>query len=97
MSDDLLQDKAELSLDEVCVSCNLAREVVTSYIEEGLLEVEGATTQGWRFSQTQVVYIQKATRLQNDLRLNVAGSVLVLELLEQIDELKNRLQRFERG
>ena len=66
-----------------------------SYVEEGLIEVSGPDTQSWRFTRTHIVHLQKAHRLEQDLRLNPAGSVLVLELQAQIERLQARLRAFE--
>jgi chaperone modulatory protein CbpM len=36
-----------------------------------------------------------ALRLQNDLDVNLAGAALALELLDELDELRARVQRLE--
>ncbi len=97
MNTDLLKTQAEMTLEDVCQTCGLATDTIVTYIQEGLIDVPGDNTASWRFSETQIVHIQKATRLEQDLRLNPAGSVLVLELLAQIEDLKTQLRRFERG
>ena len=96
MSDDRPDDGMELSFEDVCTACNLPANAVISYIEEGLVEVEGSDVTHWRFSETALLHIKKAHRLECDLRLNAAGSVLVLELMAQIEDLKRQLRRFER-
>ena len=50
----------------------------------------------WRFSEISVVRIQKAYRLEKDLRLNPAGAALALELMSQIEELKIQIKRLQR-
>jgi chaperone modulatory protein CbpM len=97
MTSDLLKHRAEMTLEDVCNTCGLATDTIVTYVQEGLIDVPGDNTSNWRFSETQIVHIQKATRLEHDLRLNTAGSVLVLELLAQIEDLKTQLKRFERG
>ena len=96
MTDGLLKDQKSLTLQDICDQCNLSREVVVAYIEEGLIEVAGSTVSSWRFSEIHLLHIQKANRLEHDLRLNPAGSVLVLELMQQIEQLKNQLKRLQR-
>jgi len=95
MSDNFLKDQPELTLEDVCECCGLSADTVITYVHEGLVDVRGKDATGWRFSQTHMVHIKKASRLEQDLRLNPAGSVLVLELLSQIDDLKNQIKRFE--
>ncbi len=95
MSKDLLQEQSDLTLDDICERCGLSIDTVTTYVHEGLVDVSGSEATGWKFTQTHMVHIQKARRLEQDLRLNPAGSVLVLELLAQIDTLKARLKHFD--
>jgi len=96
MTDGLLKDQKSLTLQDICDQCNLSHEVVMTYIEEGLIGVAGNTVASWRFSEIHLLHIQKANRLERDLRLNPAGSVLVLELMQEIESLKNQLRRLQR-
>ena len=84
-----------MTLDDVCERCGLSSDIIVTYVQEGLVDVSGDDASCWRFSQTHLVYIQKARRLETDLRLNPAGSVLVLELMAQIEKLKNQLKSFD--
>jgi len=95
MTNDLTNEKADLTIDDFCQRCGLSSDVVTTYVEEGLIEVSGPDTQSWKFTRTHIVHLQKAHRLEQDLRLNPAGSVLVLELQAQIERLQARLRAFE--
>jgi len=97
MNDDILNDHEPLSLDDVCKNCSLDQETVLTYVHEGLIEVTSYNANIMKFSQSHIVRIQKAHRLERDLRLNPAGSVLVLELIAQIDDLKNQLKYFKRS
>lgn len=95
MNRDTMQEDIVLTLEEVCESCAVSAAEVKAYIEEGLVEVQGGDVAHWRFSQTSLIHIQRANRLERDLRLNPAGAVLAFELLEEIEKLKNRLKRFK--
>ena len=83
-------------MQDVCDQCDLSHADVVTYIEEGLISVTGQTASNWRFSEIHLFHIQKARRLECDLRLNPAGSVLVLELMQEIEQLKNQLKRLQR-
>jgi chaperone modulatory protein CbpM len=96
MTDDLLNNTQNLTLKEVCDYCNLKQDVVVAYVEEGLIDIAGNTISSWRFSEIHLLHIQKASRLERDLRLNPAGSVLALELMREIEKLKNKLRCFQR-
>ena len=97
MNNDILNDDELLTINDVCENCGLDQETVLTYVHEGLIEVNGNSITTMQFSQSHVVRIQKAHRLERDLRLNPAGSVLVLELIAQIDDLKNQLQYFKKS
>jgi len=96
MNDDLLKDQETLTLREVCEHCSLDQEAVVAYVQEGLVDVKGNNSGSWRFSEIHMIHIQKASRLERDLRLNPAGSVLVLELMNEIDRLKKQLKFLQR-
>ena len=40
---------------------------------------------------------EKVGRLQRELEVNLAGVALALDLMEEIQQLRRRLQRLERG
>ncbi|MDE3131819.1 MAG: hypothetical protein KGL16_11760 [Acidobacteriota bacterium] len=46
-----------------------------------------------RFDPTGAARVARAERLRRDLRLNYAGAVLVIELLDRISELESRSPR----
>jgi chaperone modulatory protein CbpM len=39
--------------------------------------------------------VHGALRLKRDLGVNIAGAALAIDLLEELEELRARLQRFE--
>lgn len=82
----------EFTLEEVCKNCDLTTVQVTAYIQEGLIDIQTEEVSLWRFSETHIVRLQKASRLEKDLRLNPAGVVLALELMAEIENLKKRVQ-----
>ena len=96
MTGEVLSEEHKLTLEDICQTCGLSELKVKAYIEESVVEVQGDDARLWRFSEISMVRIQKACRLEKDLRLNPAGTALALELMSQIEELKNLLKRFER-
>ena len=95
MTGEVLSEEHKLALADICENCGLSESKVRTYIEESVVEVQGDGVKLWRFSEVSVVQIQKAHRLERDLRLNPAGAALALELMSQIEDLKNRLKRFQ--
>ncbi len=92
----IVTNKAELTIDELCLACGLSRDKIVTYVGEGIIEPQGVAVVEWRFSRTTIVDLQRAQRLEQDLGLNEAGIALTFDLLSQIDDLKHRLAQFER-
>ena len=61
----------------------------------GLLEPAGGTARSPLFPRDAAARLARAARLRRDLGLNYAGAVLACELLARIDELEERLRRYE--
>ena len=95
MTGEVLSEDHKLTLQDICESCGLSESTVRTYIEESVIEVQGDDVKLWQFSEVSIVQIQKAHRLERDLRLNPAGAALALELMSQIEDLKNQLKRFQ--
>ncbi len=93
----IVSGTAELTIDQLCSTCGLPKEKIVTYVAEGVIEPLGEATVEWRFSQTTVVEIHRARRLEQDLGLNEAGLALAIQLLSQIDDLKRKLARIEPG
>ena len=97
MTGEVLSEEHKLTLNDICESCGLSESKVRTYIEESVVEVQGDDVKLWRFSEVSVVKIVKAHRLEQDLRLNPAGAALALDLMLQIEELKNQLKRSQQA
>ena len=68
-------------------------EMVHEMIDEGVLIPEGTSPETWRFNALAIKRIQITLRLQNDLRVNLPGAALALDLLEELDELRALLRQ----
>lgn len=95
MTTELANDQARLTIDDICERCGLSQATITTYVEEGLLEVSGSDARSWKFSHNHIVHLQKAHRLETDLGLNPAGLALVLELKAEIEHLKAQLRQYQ--
>lgn len=88
----VLDEQTRFSLLELCVIGNTSAEWIIELVEEGVLEPEGAEIGEWRFGADALKRLQAVQRLQRDLRINLPGAALVLELLEEIEMLRQRLE-----
>jgi chaperone modulatory protein CbpM len=86
----VLDENTRLTLVELCCLGKTNAEYILELVEEGLLEPEGSSTPDWRFDSRALIRLQKTIHLQHDLRVNLAGAALVLDLLEEVEELRRK-------
>lgn len=90
----ILEETSELSLTELCERCRVPTESMMELVEHGIISPsEGETISQWRFHSASLIRADKALRLNQDLKVNLAGTALVLELLDEIQELRMLLYR----
>jgi chaperone modulatory protein CbpM len=92
----LLDESVEFTLSELCRSCHTHAEVVFELVEVGVLDPRGRDPGHWRFSGNALRRAERALRLHRDLQINLAGVALALDLLDEIDQLRERLRALER-
>ena len=92
----LLDEQASLSLSELRQACIVQTEWVIELVEEGILNPVGDQTADWHFSGLCLQRAQTVRRLQRDLGVNLAGAALAVELLSEIESLRERLRVFDR-
>lgn len=91
----LLDDSVELTLKEICHTCHVSADVVLELVEAGILEPRNSEHGEWWFTGHAIERIERALNLQQDLDINLAGVALVLDLLDEIDHLRERVQILE--
>lgn len=91
----ILEEEVVLSLAEVCRASRLSAERVIEMAEEGIVEPVGRRPESWRFRGASLQRLRCAQRLEEDLGVNTAGIALVLELIDELEQLRTRLGRFE--
>ncbi len=92
----VLDDETEFTLGELCRACSTHAEWLISLVEEGILEPSGGDRAHWRFSGVQLRRARIVFHLQRDLDINLAGAGLALNLIDEIDALRARLEVLER-
>lgn len=90
----VLDERVSFSLGELCRSCGVNAELVIEMVDEGVARPCGSDPSEWRFEGEAVRRIQTALRLTEDLRVNLAGAALALDLLDELEALRRRLRRF---
>jgi chaperone modulatory protein CbpM len=103
MSDapDPIDESTQYNLDQFCALCRIQPGLVIELVEQGVIQAEGRSPGQWIFTFRAAIRLKRAYRLQRDLDLNLPGVALTVDLLEeidllrqQVDELTNRLRIF---
>ncbi len=84
----IIDESSEYSLRELCNVCKVHAQFIQDLIDEGILSPQGQSPQEWRFAAIEIKRIQVSIRLQQDLRINLPGTALALDLLDEITQLK---------
>jgi chaperone modulatory protein CbpM len=84
----LLDEETRWTLADLCRLCDVSAEMIENMIEEGIITPEGCSPREWSFPFAAVKRILTVIRLQKDLRVNLPGFALALDLLDEIEELR---------
>ncbi|MFM1816621.1 MAG: Chaperone modulatory protein CbpM [Pseudomonadota bacterium] len=88
---ELVDTATVCTIDELCLACRVDANWITELVEQGVIEPIGEVGADWRFTSLAIVRIAKAKRLKRDLNLNPPGLAVVLDLLDEIDDLRAQL------
>ena len=91
----ILEEQTGLTLDDICRACAAQAELIIELVNEGVLSPRGKQPDEWHFTGVHLQRARVALRLQNDLGVNLAGAALALELLDEMETLRTRLQLVE--
>lgn len=79
-----------LNITEVCQSLGIQKQWIFEVIDEGIIHPLPSKSSSPKFDQTAIRRIRTSICLQRDLGINLSGIALVLDLLDEIEELKNQ-------
>jgi chaperone modulatory protein CbpM len=87
----LMDEPTTLSIVEVCRQCNISEDVLLEMLEHGLGHLHAVHLKTLHIDEKTLRRLESASRIQHDLGVNVPGVVLVLELLDELEQLRNEL------
>lgn len=87
----IVESEVHMSIVELSHASRTPQELIMSWVSEGVLSPTGSSPQDWRFSGNSLSRAKTAAHLTHDLELNVPGVALALELLDEIAQLRARL------
>lgn len=85
----VLDETISYSLRQCCAVCKINAQMIREMIDEGVISPAGDNPQNWCFGAIEIKRIQITLRLQQDLRVNLPGAALALDLLEKLAELQS--------
>ena len=89
----VIEEDSELSLAQLCEACALDVDRIVEFVREGVLEPRGREVTQWRFAAISLRRVQVTRRLQRDLDVNLPSVGLILDLMDEIEALRNQLNR----
>jgi chaperone modulatory protein CbpM len=89
----IVETQLHFSLPELGRACGVEIALLESLVHEGVLTPQGHEPAQWRFEGSMLARARAATRLLQDLELSAPGTALVLELLDEIEELRSQVRR----
>lgn len=92
---EVLEDEVELTLAELCRAAGLPADRVLEMVNEGIVTPIGREPARWRFRGVALRRVWCVQRLQRDLGVNLAGAAIVVELIEELEELRARLRSLD--
>ena len=90
----LMDENTTISFVEVCEKCNISEEMLLDMMEHGLFP--SSHSKATYVDQPTLNRIQSACRLQQDLGINLAGVVLVMELRDELKQIREELRILQR-
>jgi len=88
-------DGSTFTLHEVCERGECHAEFVIKLVNYGIISpVEpSAEARQWLFDVAALARLHKARRLQRDLKMNLPGLAMSLELLDEVQEMRREVAR----
>jgi len=89
----LIDEHLRLTLIELGRACDADTQHLIDLVDEGILTPRGDDPSTVYFDGQALLRARKALRLQRDLELETAATALVLELLDELERLRELLRR----
>jgi len=80
----IVDEENDLTLEQICEICRTDSKSIVGMVDEGIVDPAGDEISSWHFSYSCVETVRIVVRMQRDLRVNLPGAALALQLLKQI-------------
>lgn len=89
----VIGDEGVLSIEELARACSAETQWIIELVAVGVLEPQGTETSRWRFRAADLTCARRVARLQRDFDASLDAAAVMLDLLDQIEQLRARLKR----
>ncbi len=89
----IVLDDACLTLEQVASACAVETDWVVRRVAEGFVPATGASSTEWRFTAAALLRARRMHAIERDFDAVPELAALVADMLEEVDELRARLQR----
>lgn len=87
----LVDEKTTFSVSEICTRCNVPHELLVQMMEYGLFEFTNQLEDDYNLDLKTLRIVESAVHLHRDLEINMPGIALILELKDELEQLRNEL------
>jgi chaperone modulatory protein CbpM len=92
----VLDEGLVVTLSELTELCGSSGRTLQLMVSEGVLRPRaGAAPSEWRFDGVAVQRARRALRLRRDLQLNLPGTALALDLLDELEAMRAHVRALE--
>jgi len=89
---EIINGEMNFTLLEICERCGVRVEFIVELVEYGVIApVKAVDTKQWAFDALALVRLKRALRLQRDLEINLAGLAVSLDLLDEVQRLRQQV------
>jgi chaperone modulatory protein CbpM len=91
----IVEEGTIFTLKELSHTCGKPAQWILKLVEEGVIEPVKSDKKHWQFRGYCLRRVRIVQRLESDLGVNLAGAALALELLEEVERLRNKIALLE--
>jgi chaperone modulatory protein CbpM len=92
-----VEENPELTLDELCSACGITPHFIHELIEFGALDCEDVALEIYRFQPEQLRRVRTIVHLHHDLEINIPGAALAVELMEEMERMRAKIEMLEKN
>jgi len=91
----IADEEAIISVSDICHTYSVTQQQIEEMVELGVIQPIEHQVCEWCFDMCAFKRFQKALRLQHDLEVNLEGIAIILDLIDELEEVKKKLGLFE--